>query len=194
MLFLQGCPWQCRYCHNPHLRSFEPETVGHPEPLSHWTWEKALGVLRERVGFLDGVVFSGGEPTAHATLSEAIKEARALGYRIGLHTAGAYPERLKTILPLLDWVGLDIKAPLDARYDRITGIKDSSRPVQVSLSLLLSSGIPYQLRTTLHPQLHSYQDLKDLNGQLASLGAESAVIQQFRIQGCADPELIASAA
>ncbi len=121
-------------------------------------------------------------------------DARSLGYRIGLHTAGAYPARLIPLLPLLDWVGLDIKAPLDSRYDRITGVRDSATPVLESLRIILSAGISYQLRTTVHPRLHPPHDLEDLHRQLGSLGAESTVIQQFRIQGCSDGELIASSA
>lgn len=188
VLFLQGCPWACRYCHNPHLQPFQQLMP------SQWSWQQARGFLQKRIGFLDGVVFSGGEPTAQTGLTEAIAEARLLGYRIGLHTAGAYPERLEKILPLLDWVGLDIKAPLDERYDRITGAPGSDRRVRASLGLILGAGIAYQLRTTVHPQLLFPLDLQDLHSQLAALGTHATVIQQFRPQGCADTELIASAA
>ena len=192
VLFLQGCPWECRYCHNPHLRTFQARGE---TPEGTWgTWEKARAFLHERAGFLDGVVFSGGEPTAQPFLQEAIHEVRALGYRIGLHTAGAYPKQLGAILPLIDWVGLDIKAPLDARYELITGVRDSATPVLASLSAILSSGISHQLRTTVHPLLHSRKDLEDLHFQLEKLGARATVIQKFRTQGCLDTELIGSAA
>ncbi len=189
VLFFQGCPWECRYCHNPHLRTFHSNGET-PE----WTWEKAVAFLQERAGFLDGVVFSGGEPTVQPFLPQAINEARSLGYRIGLHTAGAYPKQLSALLPLIDWVGLDIKAPLDSRYELITGVRGSATPVLASLSAILSSGITYQLRTTVHPLLHSRKDLEDLHLQLEKLGAEATVIQKFRTQGCLDTELAGSAA
>jgi pyruvate formate lyase activating enzyme len=189
VLFLQGCPWACRYCHNPHLRPFQPEINSE---TSDWTWEKARDLLESRAGFLDGVVFSGGEPTAQTALAPAILEARDLGYHIGLHTSGAYPARLEKILPLIDWVGLDIKAPLDERYDRITGAEGSAERVRASLDLILSSGIPYQLRTTVHPALLSERDLSTLHAQLAALGTTRTIIQPFRPQGCADAELVAS--
>lgn len=117
-----------------------------------------------------------------------------MGYRIGLHTSGAYPERLADVLPLVDWVGLDIKAPLDARYDLITGVQGTARRVLSALSLILEAGVSYQLRTTVHSKLHSRQDLEDLHSQLAKLGTHSTVIQSFRKQGCLDTELVASAA
>ena len=189
VLFFQGCPWECRYCHNPHLRRFHP-----PGEQAQWTWEKARAFLLERVKFLDGVVFSGGEPTAQPHLHRAISEVRDLGYRIGLHTAGAHPKQLSAILPLVDWVGLDIKAPLDARYELITGVRGSAAPVLASLAAILSAGISYQLRTTVHPLLHSEKDLDDLQRQLERLGAGTTTIQKFRPQGCLDTTLISSAA
>src|SRR5690606_41802911 len=55
-LFLQGCPWRCHYCHNPHLIPLEADD-------EEITWEKARRHLKSRQGLLDAVVFSGGEPT-----------------------------------------------------------------------------------------------------------------------------------
>ena len=191
VLFCQGCPWKCRYCHNAHLRSF----AGVEEGASwdwEWEWDRVVTFLKSRQGFLEGVVFSGGEATAHSSLAEAIKEARSLGFRIGLHTSGSYPEKLRTLLPLVDWVGLDIKAPLDERYERITGAEGSERKVRASLELLLASGIPHQLRTTVHPKLLSEEDLADIQEELAAMSAGPSVIQTFRHQGCVDEALLAS--
>lgn len=101
-LFCQGCPWDCPYCHNPHLREIRAgETL---------VWRDLMTWLESRRGLLDGVVFSGGEPTLQAALPDAVREVRRLGFRIGLHTAGPYPKRLATLLPWLDWVGFDVKA------------------------------------------------------------------------------------
>ncbi len=100
---------------------------------------------------------------------------------------------MERILPFVDWIGLDIKAPLDERYDRITGIKGSAERVLTSLKLVLKAGTLYQLRTTLHPKLLSSQDLEDLHRQLQQLGTTAPIIQQFRIQGCLDAELVANA-
>ena len=69
-------------------------------------------------------MFSGGEPTAQPGLADAIREVRALGFAIGLHTGGAYPRRLASVLPLVDWVGFDAKAPA-ARYGDVTGVEGS---------------------------------------------------------------------
>ena len=139
-VFTRGCPWRCAYCHNASLREMEG--------AGDWTWPKVCGMLEERRGFLEAVVFCGGEPTVHEGLEGALQETRAMGFWNGLHTAGMCPDHLRRVLPLLDWVGLDIKAPLDERYAQLTGDPDAVAKVEESLALLHASGLPMQLRTT----------------------------------------------
>lgn len=128
VIFCQGCPWRCPYCHNPHLL---PARGEHMIP-----WPEVRRFLERRRGLLDGVVFSGGEPTVQPTLASALDQVRGLGFRTGLHTAGPYPQRLAALLPRLDWVALDVKAPL-ARYDGLTGVPGSGRRLSRSLALVL---------------------------------------------------------
>ncbi len=137
-----------------------------------------MDFLARRQGFLEGVVFSGGEPTAQAGLARAIQDVRALGYRIGLHTAGIYPHRLARVLALVDWVGLDVKAPLDQRCDRISGIRGSAARVSRSLDLVLASGVSMQIRTTVDPDLLSRKDLSDLEAELRWRGAPAGTLQK----------------
>ena len=82
-VFLQGCPLACTYCHNPLL--IDPRAPGTVP------WADVADLLERRRGLLDGVVFSGGEPTRQHALRAAMLEVRSLGYRVGLHTAGTYP-------------------------------------------------------------------------------------------------------
>ena len=112
VLFLQGCPWRCSYCHNPELLP--------ARGAGGLDWDAVQDFLGRRRGLLDGVVFSGGEPTSQARLPDAIARVKAIGFQVGLHTGGMYPARLQRLLPLLDWVGLDIKGPA-AHHDAITG-------------------------------------------------------------------------
>lgn len=60
-----------------------------------------------------------------------------------------YPARLADVLPLTDWVGFDVKAPFDGRYDLLTGRPGSAGPVCESLRILLASGVRHQIRTAL---------------------------------------------
>jgi pyruvate formate lyase activating enzyme len=131
---------------------------------------------------LDGVVFSGGEPTLQPALLDAIQAVRNLGFRIGLHTAGMAPERFAALLPWIDWVGFDVKAPFSV-YSRITGVEQSGEKALASLRLLLASGIQYEVRTTFHPALLTLADMLELRDQLLALGVTNYVIQRFRSAG-----------
>jgi pyruvate formate lyase activating enzyme len=180
VVFCQGCPWRCGYCHNPDLIPARGE--------SEIPWDEVLAFLHRRQGLLDGVVFSGGEPTAQADLLEAMREVRALGFKIGLHTGGAYPQHLAALLPLVDWVGFDVKAPF-ADYPRVTGAAGSGERALISLQQVLASGVDHELRTTVHPALLTDTELVSLGRDLAARGAKHYVIQGFRSQGCGNEAL-----
>ena len=139
-----------------------------------------LEFLRRRRGLLDAVVFSGGEPTARPELAQAMREAKALGYRIGLHSAGIYPRRFAELLPLVDWVGFDAKAPFDAAYERITGVRASGEAALASARALLASGVDCEFRTTWHAEFLSPAELERLTSTLADLGVRRYVLQEFR--------------
>ena len=67
VVFCQGCPWRCDYCHNPHLLPRK-----HPGGVE---WSQVRDLLLRRQGLLDAVVFSGGEPTLQKELLGAIQES-----------------------------------------------------------------------------------------------------------------------
>jgi pyruvate formate lyase activating enzyme len=182
VVFCQGCAWRCAYCHNPHLIPFtSPET-----PIS---WRAIARWLETRRGLLDAVVFSGGEPTLQPGLADAMSEARDLGFRIGLHTAGPSPEQLACALPFADWVGFDFKAPFD-RYLRVTGHDQGAR-AQESLRLLRAQPIESEVRTTWHPRLLTVDHLVEMATMLVAEGCDEWVLQRFRANGSDDPELAA---
>jgi pyruvate formate lyase activating enzyme len=171
VLYCQGCPWRCSYCHNPELLAADAPT--------NLSWAQVLAFLQRRRGLLDGVVFSGGEPTLQAALPDALAQVRALGFETALHTGGMYPQRLAALLPLLDWVGLDIKGPLQ-QHDAITGVPGSGLRARESLALLLASGVDYECRTTWHAGLFSADALLGLADELAGLGVTHWALQQCR--------------
>lgn len=180
VVFCQGCAWRCRYCHNTHLL---PARAQRQVP-----WTEVRGFLERRQGLLDAVVFSGGEPTLQSALGQAMSEVRALGFKVGLHTAGACPTRLRSLIALLDWVGLDIKA-LPDDYPAITGVPGSGQRAWASLHLLLDAGLPLQVRTTPLPGQDNPDDLAELREQLVDLGVREHLIQGCRIGNTLDPTL-----
>jgi pyruvate formate lyase activating enzyme len=183
VLFCQGCPWRCSYCHNTHLQSCSKK--------SPYEWPHIISFLKMRQGFIEAVVLSGGEPTQQSDLIEKVREIRELGFKVGLHTAGMHSEALKAVLPLLDWVGMDIKAPFDD-YERITHVAQSGQAAKISAGHILESRVAYEFRTTVHPALLSRGDLIRLADQLAALGGKHYVLQPFRSQGCENDDLSSS--
>lgn len=180
VLFVQGCPWRCGYCHNTHLQPRTREGAV--------SWAKVMSFLARRVGLIDAVVFSGGEPTSDPALATAIGDVRALGFKIGLHSAGTHPRRFERVLPLVDWVGFDVKAPFED-YEQVTRMRESGTFAQRSLEALLSSGVDYECRTTAHPSLLTDADLLKLAHALSSMGVKKHFLQIFRKQGSLDAAL-----
>lgn len=188
VVFIEGCPWRCHYCHNPHLQVRDKLA-----PTYHWS--ALLEFLKNRQGLLDGVVFSGGEPLSDPRCLDMFSAVKRLGLKVAVHTAGMYPVRLQEALPNLDWVGLDIKTDAQA-YDALTGFKKSATGVWRSLDVLLDGDVDFECRTTWSPDWLKESALLDLAQGLFSQGVRKYAIQRYRSNTsrhfCADlsPELI----
>lgn len=152
-------------------------------------WDAILAWLGTRAGLLDAVVFCGGEPLVERHLPGMMAQARARGFSIALHTGGAYPDRLSQCLPLIEWIGFDVKAPF-AQYDRITQITGSGMAAQRSLDLILASSVTFECRTTIHPALLDDGDLIGMARALADRGISELVLQPFRREGCVSDRLL----
>ena len=105
-----------------------------------------LAFFERRRGLLDAVVFSGGEPTQQPALPQAMREVKALGFLVGLHTAGIVPRRLAEVLPLVDWVAMDMKAKFDG-HESVTRVRGSARRAHESRELILASGTACEIHT-----------------------------------------------
>jgi len=118
VLFLQGCPLRCLYCHNPDSREFFSGT--------EVTAGEMLDELLRYRSFLraGGVTLSGGEPLAQATFCAALLEGlREEGIHTAIDTSGGLPLRLtQKAVDLADLILLDIK-DIDPQVCRdLTGV------------------------------------------------------------------------
>lgn len=156
-IFLQGCPWDCFYCFNRDI--IPTRTQG------KYTWEDVEITLHRCIKVLDGVVFSGGEATRQSALIEALSKVKnTFGLSTGLHTGGAFPRTLEKALPLVDWVGYDVKA-LPKDYGTVVGTDAAGSKAWEGLDILLQSGVGYEIRTTVSPgspQETNWEELVDL--------------------------------
>ena len=141
IIFLGGCNFRCDYCYNKDL-------VYRPEQMPTLDEETVFSMIRERKNFLDGVVITGGEATLQTTdLKRVIPRLRSLGLHIKLDTNGYMPEKIRELIPLIDYIAMDIKAPMD-RYSEIVGRDIMTQRIVESIELIKSSGITYEFRTT----------------------------------------------
>lgn len=143
VLFFAGCNFSCPYCHNPNLIKGEWLSSCFVDD------ESALNFLKERKGFLDGVVISGGEPTIQKNLFSLCKKIKQIGYPIKLDTNGSRPQVLKQLIKegLVDYIAMDIKTDLSL-YSPL--IKKSHNPdnILASVEHIMVSAMDYEFRTT----------------------------------------------
>lgn len=172
VIFVPGCNFRCPFCNNG-LLVLKAESLPPVDP--------ALidGFILKRKDFIDGVVITGGEPTLQSDLPEYIKHLKSLDFLVKLDTNGTNPPMLRALLEqkLLDYVALDIKAPLDERYRTVTNAAFDPGVVSQSVKLLMGSEIEYEFRTTVCPALLKREDVLDLVRSIA--GAKKFVLQQF---------------
>ncbi|MCD6422467.1 anaerobic ribonucleoside-triphosphate reductase activating protein [bacterium] len=171
IIFTQGCNFRCPYCHNPEL--VDPKLF--TEPLDE---DLILSFLKKRVGKLDGVVITGGEPLLQPDLAEFIKKVREMGYLVKLDTNGSYPEILKDLLSknLITYIAMDIKAPLE-KYQEVVRADISPEKIQESITIVLNSNIDYEFRTTVVKNLLTEKDLISVAKLIK--GAKRYVLQKF---------------
>jgi pyruvate formate lyase activating enzyme len=182
-VFLGGCNFRCPFCHAAHL-------VLNPSQLEEIAPESVLEHLRVQRGWIDGVVISGGEPTADERLPALIEALRAAGAAIKLDTNGSRPEVLRALIEggMLAAVSMDLKAPLDERYHRAAGVEVDLHAVRDSIDLLTSSDLDVEFRTTVCPAFHTHEDVVAM--ARASAGAAKYCLQTFQPLNCIAPALL----
>ena len=172
-VFLQGCNFRCPFCHNSDLLDKDgPETI----PV-----EKLMAFLQKRVGLLDAVCITGGEPTLQKDLPALIRQIKALGYLVKLDTNGSRPEVLKALVAekLIDYVAMDIKNS-PSRYSETVGLKNMDMSgVEESIRFLLEGHVAYEFRTTVAQQLHSEKDMQEMGAWLCSLVPGTKPIRHY---------------
>ena len=114
-------------------------------------------------------------------LAAAVAEVKELGFLIGLHTGGYRPKHLAEVLPLVDWIGFDVKAPFEReKYKTAVGGADHLHEAEESLKLLTESGVDFECRTTCDPRILTIEDIYMIAGELKARGVEKYFLQKYR--------------
>ena len=156
-VFTGGCDFRCPFCHNASL-------VLHPEEAEHLEESEFFSFLEKRVGWLDGVAITGGEPMMQKDLLPFAKRIKDLGFLVKLDTNGSYPERLREIVEagVIDYVAMDIKN-VPEFYGETVGIeKFDTANVEKSMAFLKENRVPYEFRTTVVKTFHSPERMEAL--------------------------------
>ncbi len=172
-VFTGGCNFRCPFCHNSDL-------VLNPASFPEIPEEDVLSQLERRVGFIDGVCITGGEPLLCRDMMQFVKRIKALGLKVKIDTNGSLPLRLMQLLLSgdVDYVAMDIKNSPE-RYAETVGVESfKTDSVEKSVEILKTCGIDHEFRTTAVKELHTPDDMRKI-GQW--LGDEKYFIQLYKL-------------
>lgn len=175
IVFTKGCNFRCGYCHNPELFSQSTSQVINAPDFFEF--------LKSRQGKIDAVVITGGEPCLQKDLFEFILKIKELGFLVKLDTNGSFPDILKKVLPHIDYVAMDIKAPLE-KYSQIVGIDINISKIKESINLIMNSEVDYEFRTTVVKSQLSPEDIFNISKTIT--GAKKYYLQKFRTEKVLD--------
>lgn len=175
-IFTAGCNFRCPFCHNASL-------VTHIDVGRNIPTEQVLSFLKKRLGVLDGICISGGEPLLQPDLEEFISRVKEMGYFVKLDTNGSSADLLRRLVEkrLLDYVAMDIKnAP--EKYSATIGMKEyNMENVFQSVDFLLSGAVSYEFRTTVVREFHKREDFDSIGRWIK--GAGRYYLQNFQDSG-----------
>jgi len=180
-LFTIGCNFRCPFCQNTSLI----ESGGIGQPIDE---REIIDFLKTRIGLLDGICISGGEPllcpagddpSKQDGLLDFISKVKSMGFLIKLDTNGSYPNILNRLISsgFVDYISMDIKNTRK-RYAETIGIPDYDiYPVTESVDIILLNKVPYEFRTTVVREFHTLNDLLEIAARIS--GAEKYFLQKF---------------
>lgn len=183
IIFTPGCNMRCRFCHNKEF--VLPEEIQKLRP-SFIPEQAILNFLESRKGKLDGLVISGGEPTAQPDLQEFIKKVRAMDFLVKLDTNGNLPDVLKNLVndKLIDYVAMDVKTT-PAQYKKLAGDMANPEKITQSIEFLKEGHVPYEFRTTVIDGVHTHAIIEKMATLLN--GTDKLYLQKFRPKTTLDP-------
>jgi pyruvate formate lyase activating enzyme len=173
VLFFDKCNFICPFCQNWEL-------LLHPEKFDILKWPDIEKMLIAKRSWIDGVVLTGGEPLVNRKeVFELTNKIKTLGFKVKIDTNGAFPKVLHELIDkaLVDYVAMDIKAPLDDRYDIASGRKTDRTAIEESIDVLMKGRTDYEFRTTCVPGIITVQTVEDIGERIK--GAKRWFLQQY---------------
>lgn len=147
VIFLQGCPLRCKYCHNCDTWDRKDARI---IETAEQTFER-IRRYKHYYLFAGGVTVTGGEPF---TQPEYVRSLFTLCKRDSLHTAAdtsgyCLNAHVKAALEYTDLILLDIKSIDEAQHEDLTGVQ--LKPILQFLDYTVSVGKPLWIRHVIIP-------------------------------------------
>lgn len=153
-IFLHGCNFRCGFCYNPDL-VIKKSDDGFSE-------EYVLEFLKNRIGKLDAVCITGGEPLMTLDFN-FVKKIKKMGYKIKIDTNGSFPNKLKEIIDknLVDYIAMDIKGSRE-NYSKIISVDIDLEKIEESIKIIHDFG-NYEFRTTVVGRFHNIDSVVNMS-------------------------------
>jgi pyruvate formate lyase activating enzyme len=172
VVFLPGCNFRCPFCQNGDL-------IQDYDNLPTVAFDSIAAYLTARNDWIDGVVLTGGEPTIWNDLGALAARFKQLGMKVKLDTNGSWPEAVLELIDsgVVDYLAMDIKAPLDQRYNKAAGVGVPIDKLRRSIEIISDFGDAYEFRTTLVPGLVGEEEMRLIAEAVE--GAKRLILQRF---------------
>lgn len=166
VIFLQGCPMRCQYCHNP--------DTWEPGKGTEMTVDKVLEKFYSNLPFYKngGVTVTGGEPMMQMDfLIELFTKLKKDGVHTCLDTSGIMfqptnkvtMDKVERLMAVTDLVMLDIKHIDDEKHKKLTS--HSNERILAFARYLDKKNIPVWIRHVVVPGITLYKDYLERLGE-----------------------------
>lgn len=168
VMFTTGCNFQCGFCHNAALMCHRQQGL---------SWEKLEEDCRNfKEHWVSAISLTGGEPTLWGdSLIRLIGFFRDLGFKIKVDTNGSKPDVVARIVPLVDYIAMDVKCSLES-YQDFVGFGDTDK-IGESIKLIKSQSADYEFRTTVVECFHTDEEMLAVKALVQ--GAKRYCLQPF---------------
>ncbi|MFZ2970239.1 MAG: anaerobic ribonucleoside-triphosphate reductase activating protein [Minisyncoccia bacterium] len=158
VVFTTGCNFRCPFCHNPEI--VDPLLIDYDKNICE---KEILDFLDTRIGQLDGVCITGGEPTLQIGLAGFIRKIKQMGFLIKLDTNASHSSVVKNLIDsgLVDYWAIDIKTSPE-KYKVLTSRSDAIFNIEKSINFIVESGGKLELRTTAVPGIVNERDIDSM--------------------------------
>ena len=167
VVFMQGCPLRCKYCHNP-----DTWQMNQGQQMSVATIIEKIKSCQPYFDEQGGVTISGGEATLQIDfVAELLAACKEEGIHTAIDTSG-YVEKdeFKKLLPDLDLVLLDLKHLDEQQHQDLTGV--SNQKTLELIKLLEAEQQPYWIKHVIVPEVtDDLDEIKELAKYLSTLSS-----------------------